>query len=160
MLSLGFLIRDWRDGKLEGPRPRDPPFTRPPTDHGHIDEEEGDEESIYQQVRSPRPTASNRVEDNSNTPNSPFADTNRYTAGASRPSMDAYGAFSDPAPSGFGSSNQPPVLPEVDVGPRVSRTMQYADPYAAVRAQIAAGDAPAGTATPPPPGYESYQGYR
>lgn len=64
--------------------------------------------------------------------------------------MDAYGAFSDPAPSGFGSSggggggiggpaysSQPPMIPEPDLGPQVSRTMQYAnDPYAAVRANI------------------------
>ena len=96
-----------------------------------------------------------------------------------RPSMDAYGAFSDPAPSGFGTSryNQaasgytnshstapsarsnsggPPVLPEPDLGPMVSRTMQYADPYAAVRASIAGGS---GSPTSVPPSYESYQGY-
>lgn len=98
--------------------------------------------------------------DNSESANSPFADPHRYEAPASRPSMDAYGAFSDPAPSGFGNSNEEaPVLPEVDVGPQVSRTMQYADPYAAVRAQIAAGGTPI-NATIPPPSYESYQGYR
>jgi len=96
--------------------------------------------------------------------------------------MDAYGAFSDPAPSGFGSSryNQvsngytnnystaspakstsggPPILPEPDLGPMVSRTMQYADPYAAVRASIA-GQQGSGPPNSLPPSYDSYQGYR
>jgi hypothetical protein len=43
--------------------------------------------------------------------------------------MDAYGAFSDPAPSGFGgvpTTYAPP--PSDPATPRVSRTMQYADP--------------------------------
>jgi len=98
---------------------------------------------------------------------------------ASRPSMDAYGAFSDPAPSGFGSSGYnsgyasppshhhnrttpAPTLPEPEFGqPMVSRTMQYADPYAAVRASITAG-ASGGSPQPQgmPPSYESYPGYR
>lgn len=96
--------------------------------------------------------------------------------------MDAYGAFSDPAPSGFGSSTQgyapaptgytggyasaspsrtgtaPPILPEPDMGgPMVSRTMQYADPYAAVRASIAGGST---SPTGRPPSYDGYAGYR
>ncbi|KAG0697364.1 hypothetical protein DFH29DRAFT_1071650 [Suillus ampliporus] len=70
------------------------------------------------------------------------------------PSMDAYGAFSDPAPSGFGGVSTayapPPSDPEA---PRVSRTMQYADPYAAVRASLA-------TSTAGPTTYEPYTGYR
>ncbi|OAX31173.1 hypothetical protein K503DRAFT_806301 [Rhizopogon vinicolor AM-OR11-026] len=53
--------------------------------------------------------------------------------------MDAYGAFLDPAPN--------PAVP------RVSRTMQYADGYAAVRASLATS--PAATQT-----YEPYTGYR
>ncbi len=81
--------------------------------------------------------------------------------------MDAYGAFSDPAPTGFGPASPnysaaspartatgPPIIPEPDLGPRVSRTMQYADPYAAVRASVA-GQAPSS-----PPSYENYTGYR
>ncbi|KIK96567.1 hypothetical protein PAXRUDRAFT_825798 [Paxillus rubicundulus Ve08.2h10] len=74
-------------------------------------------------------------------------------AAASRPSLDAYGAFSDPAPSGFGgvsSSFAPPLTGDPNV-PRVSRTMQYADPYAAVRASLAASGHSVG-----PPSYESY----
>jgi hypothetical protein len=153
ILLLGLHVRDWRDGKHNGPR--DPPFTRPPTDHIPIAEDEGDEESTYRRVSPAR----RNPPDNSNSPNSPFADTSRHAAPASRPSMDAYGAFSDPAPSGYVSSH-PPVLPEVDQSPLVSRTMQYADPYAAVRAQIAAGHSPPHGSPPPPPSYESYQGYR
>jgi hypothetical protein len=80
---------------------------------------------------------------------SPFTDEHQYRPEAEargRPSIDAYGAFSDPPPSGFGA---PP-------SPGVSRTMQYADPYAAVRASIVT--APAAAVPPPgPPSYE-YQG--
>lgn len=187
--ALIFLILDWRSGKLHAPR--DPPFTRP---QGLPDVEEGDEddeESTYSQI----PHQSTTRYDNSNAANSPFADDNRYvTSGspytpssaaqpiaAGRPSMDAYGAFSDPAPSGFGTSSPgpgfsnapsgytvspgrtqstaPPSLPEPDMGPRVSRTMQYADPYAAVRASIAGQQAPV-SPTSVPPSYDSYPAYR
>ena len=84
---------------------------------------------------------------------------------ASRPSIDAYGAFSDPAPSGFAGGVAPQGAQYSDSGPRVSRTMQYADPYAAVRASIASGQSNTGSVTPPtggppPPGYSSYGGYR
>lgn len=58
--------------------------------------------------------------------------------------MDAYGAFSGPEPTGYGRGAYTQPQPEV------SRTMQYADPYAAVRASIHTG----GGATPP---YEPYQ---
>jgi len=77
-------------------------------------------------------------------------------AAASRQSLDAYGAFSDPAPSGFGgvSSSFAPPAPGDQNAPRVSRTMQYADPYAAVRASLTASGHTA------PPSYESYSGYR
>lgn len=158
--SLGLLIMDWRSGKLNAPR--DPPFTHPPTESGDIDGDDGDdEESSYHQVPPTRPA------DDSNSAGSPFSDSNRYSAPpasfttaapAPRPSIDAYGAFSDPAPSGFGNSHissTPPILPEPDLGPRVSRTMQYADPYAAVRASIGGGNA-----APGPPSYTSYQDYR
>lgn len=74
--------------------------------------------------------------------------------------MDAYGAFSDPAPSGFGgvSASHAPATSESESGaPKVSRTMQYADPYAAVRASLASGtSAPAATTS----SYEPYTGYR
>lgn len=187
---------DWRSGKLFASR--DPPFTRPQPMHEEGEEEE--EDHVPPARRTTVPSTPNSY-DNDNSSQSPFADSNRYTLhsqlpastpsaytpapqAAGRPSMDVYGAFSDPAPSGFGTSryNQvpssytnsystasparsntgPPTLPEPDLGPMVSRTMQYADPYAAVRASIA-GQQGSGSPTstlPMPPSYESYEGYR
>jgi len=121
--------------------------------------------------------------DDSEIVGSPFADANRWSAATtttapsstaysgsaprtsgyatppaavSRPSLDAYGAFSDPAPSGFGgvSGSFAPSAAGDPNGPRISRTMQYADPYAAVRASLVASGHTA------PPSYESYSGYR
>ena len=92
-------------------------------------------------------------------------------------SMDAYGAFSDPAPTGYGGvpAGQPSTfstasgLSNTSSG-GVSRTMQYADPYAAVRASIAGAPSalpPAGYSgstspvrTNGPPSYTEYTGYR
>ena len=197
------LVMDWRSGKLIAAR--DPPFARPQVVHEEEgeegeegeEEEEEEEHTSYnhlppgrQSIVSPPPN----IYANSNLSQSPFADPNRYSGhsqipasttsaytpapqAAGRPSMDAYGAFSDPPPSGFGTShyNQvansyaaapndggPPILPEPDLGgPMVSRTMQYADPYAAVRATIAGQQ---GSVSPvsvlPPPSYETYAGYR
>lgn len=136
--TLAFL--EWRKNRAS--RPRDPPFEQP-----HDVEEEGDEESAYEVVK----------EEGDIDTRSPFSDPYRYSGASStaigspggysspkynipsapqpRPSLDAYGAFSDPAPTGFGA-------PPSDAG--ISRTMQYADPYAAVRASITSG----------PPGYD------
>lgn len=144
-LTLTFL--EWRKNRAS--RPRDPPFEQPP------DGEEGDEESAYE-VPSLKPDENDAI--------SPFSDAYRYSGASStaigsfgtpstpkynipsapqpRPSLDAYGAFSDPAPTGFGGS-------PVDSGVTgVSRTMQYADPYVAVRATVASGT------TQPSPGYQ------
>lgn len=171
------LILDWRSGKLghHSAGPKDPPFTHPASLHGGGEsysapaDDEGDEEEAYSHIP---PVTSNHTSytgahDNSNHTSSPFADPQaRYSAAANdrydtpgvdrygtppaqaRPSMDAYGAFSDPAPSGFAPAGS---------GPGVSRTMQYADPYAAVRASIAGPPAPASSG---PPSYEGYAGYR
>ncbi|KAJ7593551.1 hypothetical protein C8J56DRAFT_931339 [Mycena floridula] len=172
--SLGYLIYAWRTGKLHGPR--DPPFQHPNLEDGREDDEDDDAEyHVIPAVRQQNLTS------NYDTPPNPFADSNRYSSAsgsttnvssgyngpASRPSMDAYGAFSDPAPSGFGApasgrqggyGGAAPVIPEPDFGPKVSRTMQYADPYAAVRANIAGGNPPPASG---PPSYENnYQGYR
>ena len=198
--SLVLLVLDWRSGKLHVHR--DPPFQHPRPAHDEEEGEEEDEDATYEHVAPVRrTTASSTAQyDNSESPQSPFADPqqrypNTSQAGGSapytpavqagRPSMDAYGAFSDPAPSGFGSANQggystapgpypssyntaspsrqysnPPILPEPDLGgPMVSRTMQYADPYAAVRASIAGQQGPS-SPTGGPPSYDSYQGYR
>jgi len=144
-----FVLRvvDWRNGKSI-PR-RDPNFNPPAQMYAHeeFEEDDDDEESRYNvpmHVSSTQPPQlppfrQSTAEDVT----SPFSDANQYQPAAGRPSMDAYGAFSDPAPSGFGSTS-----PTTPTG--VSRTMQYADPYAAVRATIS---------NPQPPSYE-YQGYR
>ena len=99
----------------------------------------------------------------SNSSQSPFSDNNRYSEVPSvgpsttyssapqlpRQSFDAYGAFSDPAPSGFAPPSSPPP------DPAISRTMQYADPYARVRSAVS--QAPATNA---PPSYNAYGGYQ
>lgn len=198
------FILDWRSGKLHVGT-RDPPFN---TQVLH-DEEVGDDEddgASYANVSPPSTHYTQTATNPTSAPpqtmyDNPFSDINRYSSATSatpsytppqgatpigRPSMEVYGAFSDPPPSGFGThsaggyapptassvttnsyatpgtafssparmtGSNPPVLPEVDVGPRVSRTMQYADPYAAVRATLAQQNPPAG-ALPP------YQGYQ
>lgn len=179
--SLVLLILDWRSGKLHTSQHRDPPFTHPQQQATEFEMDYDPDEEDYQHVPPARRgtnSASPTTYDPeaSSVPN-PFTDANRYNAPPAaqsspvhgRPSIDAYGAFSDPAPSGFspappqtrfgGSGGGPPTIPEQDLGPRmgVSRTMQYADPYAAVRASIA-GTPPA--APQNPPGYSEYSGYR
>ncbi|KAF7375138.1 hypothetical protein MSAN_00400200 [Mycena sanguinolenta] len=161
--SLVLLILDWRNGKLHSSEAQATEF--------EMDYDPDDDE--YQHIPPARRTTSeapSTYDPAATSGPNPFSDANRYTAPApqtpvhGRPSIDAYGAFSDPAPSGFSpaaprfnASGGPPIIPEQDLGPPVgvSRTMQYADPYAAVRASIA---------TPPAaqqPGYDSgYQGYR
>lgn len=189
LASLGLLIRDWRSGKASGPR--DVPFA-PPEAHeegyayGHEEQLEEEEDTSYSSI----PPVSQRQTTYEDA-GSPFADPSggRYrdsdsTAysgaptlpqiSAGRPSMDAYGAFDDPAPSGFGAGSPggygqaapqsayvapapapnyaaPPPAPSTPPAPAVSRTMQYADPYAAVRATIGQPQAPA-----TPPTYDAY----
>ncbi|KAJ7178868.1 hypothetical protein C8R43DRAFT_473642 [Mycena crocata] len=177
--SLVLLVLDWRSGKLhQGHRPRDPPFTHPQQEATEFEMEYDPDEDDYQHIPPARRPTTDGAHSGSpgaydpeaaSGPN-PFSDAGRYAqpqpsaAAHGRPSIDAYGAFSDPAPSGFSPSapqarfnagGGPPMIPEQDLGPRigVSRTMQYADPYAAVRASIAG--------QPEPQAYESgYQGYR
>lgn len=167
--SLVLLILDWRSGKLHSSQARDPPFTHPQQEATEFEMDYDPDEDDYQHIPpARRPTASespSAYDPAASSGPNPFSDANRYAQPApqtpvhGRPSIDAYGAFSDPAPSGFSpaaprfGSAGPPVIPEQDLGPRmgVSRTMQYADPYAAVRASIA---------TPPAPGDSGYQGYR
>jgi len=160
--TFGLTIMDWRSGKIA--HPRDPPFTHPiePTDEFVSHE---DEESLYNQARKSGYDDS----DTGHEAQSPFSDEHRYPGVPSantsapsqpRPSIDAYGAFSDPAPSGFGApASQPPSfarpLSPPDDTPRVSRTMQYADPYAAIRATVAAGQTKATSPPRGPPAYGS-----
>ncbi|CAK5269783.1 unnamed protein product [Mycena citricolor] len=162
--SLAFLFRDWRSGKLHSGA-RDPPFTHPTQEATEYEMDYDPDDEEYQHVSGPRQggvSGSPSAYDPPSSAGNPFSDTNRYStpAPAGRPSMDAYGAFSDPAPSGFSPAaprfGGPPVIPEQDLGPQVSRTMQYADPYAAVRASIHSG--PTGSQ---PANYDSgYTGYR
>ena len=143
-------VLDWRNGKRSGPR--DPPFTHPTEEPAEMDEEE----TMFEHNLSRKSTY-----ENSNSGQGPFSDGARisevptvgpsvtsYHTAASQPrqSMDAYGTFSDPAPRGFAE-------PEPE-SPRLSRTMQYADPYAAVRSAVSQG-APAQPVASPP-GYPAY----
>ncbi|KAG6910106.1 hypothetical protein DXG01_013159 [Tephrocybe rancida] len=165
--SLVLLVLDWRSGKLTAPSaPRDPPF-RAPSRQDDLEDglahDDDDLEDDFTHIPRPNQSAyapsshSNSHSNNTNSryepsenantnPASPFADENRY---AGRPSMDAYGAFSDPAPSGFAQGQEQPEAP------RVSRTMQYADPYAAVRASVGSTGAQS-----TPPSYDSYSQFR
>ena len=179
---------DWRSGKAS--YPRDPPFN-PSTVHEQVFEDgdgEMDEESTYEHI--PAVTQRTSTYDDQNVARAPYSDGARASrfrdnddvgpptggigvypspppAGisASRPSMDAYGAFSDPAPSGFGGSSTAAAPPapggfatsSPSGTPAVSRTMQYADPYAAVRATITPSPTAASNT---PPSYESYGEYR
>lgn len=166
--SLVLIVMDWRSGKAN--RPRDPPFEHP-ADEDYDDE---DEESSYHPTNNRQSTYDAPAAD------SPFSDNNRYSAsnpvppsippisftstpppaGFSsptnpRPSMDVYGAFSDPAPSGYSPGGIPPAQsPPQQESARLSRTMQYADPYAAIRATI--NPAPQ-SPTQAPPSY-SFEG--
>ena len=184
--SLTLTILDWRNGKSS--RHRDPPFVHPTEQSDSSVYERADD---HDEEGSDEEEARKPYSDNANAPYSPFSDANRLSGvptnasstnvsyqspsapafgssqPASRPSIDAYGAFSDPAPSGFAGGFAPQGGQYSDNGPRVSRTMQYADPYAAVRASIASGQSNTGsgnvtppTGGPPPPGYSSYGGYR
>ncbi|KAH9943718.1 hypothetical protein B0H21DRAFT_695382 [Amylocystis lapponica] len=159
--SLGLTIYNWRNGKTN--RPRDPPFTVPidmADGDAHMDADDyADEESQYHQPSRKSTAESGGFQ-------SPFEDNNSYIppvapyasepVAAPRPSMDAYGAFSDPAPTGFGAGSG------AATPPRVSRTMQYADPYAAVRATVQGASSPARVSPTrvAPPGYQPYNGYQ
>jgi hypothetical protein len=147
LAAVGLTFQEWRTGKRIY-RPQDTPFVRPAEPPAH---DEDDDEPFS-------PPSRRQTEDDSydNRPPvaSPFADSNRYTGAAGRPSMDAYGAFDDPTPSGYDQPYQPPV----------SRTMQIADPYAAVKASIHQGNnvSPNPPILPPLPSYNDtgYSGYR
>ncbi|VDC04806.1 unnamed protein product [Peniophora sp. CBMAI 1063] len=165
-VHFGLLVWDWRKGRLGAPR--DPPFQHP------AEQDDADAESVYQPLPPVRHDEDegpfmDTAQRYSGAPSTDYAGgyggdnrdtaysgTSGYGGGAApsgyaasspargRQSIDAYGAFSDPAPSGFDA-------PAGEAGSRVSRTMQYADPYAAVRASVA---------TSQPPSYSPYQGYR
>lgn len=151
-------VLEWRAGKSS--RPRDPPFTRPAEVEEEYDDA-ADGDSAYNHpvdhrdpaIDQARPEVNNYSSAVPSIPPISFPDNSTpayvpqpagYTSPTSRPSMDVYGAFSDPVPSGYSNSN-PYSPPEPN---RMSRTMQYADPYAAVRASITPPQQPG------PPSYE------
>jgi len=160
--TLVLTVLDWRNGKSHRTA-RDPAFV-PPTPsiaEGEEDDEVGTLDGSYKEV----PVRQSTLRDEE-AQDSPFADRNaspyttaydpasatspsgyspRTTAPAGRSSVDVYGAFNDPVPSGYGSGGP--------TSPGVSRTMQYADPYAAVRTSLGiAGASPA--SGPPAYGYQ------
>ncbi|KDQ14275.1 hypothetical protein BOTBODRAFT_32748 [Botryobasidium botryosum FD-172 SS1] len=154
--SLIVGIMEWRSGKKN--RPRDPPFSHP------ADPSEDDAVSVntgYGPVgRDTRQDYAHHEEEYDHEAEGPFSDRAQLHSpyddvahgpgsgalpppglGGGRQSMDAYGAFSDPAPMGYGA---PPVPPGM------SRTMAYADPYAALRASIQTGTHSGRNSTSPP----------
>ena len=134
-VSFVYTVIDWRSGKAS--RPRDPPFIPPRDD----DDTVGDDESAYdrdstigQAIPEPNEHSSTPYSAppiSSYDPHTSAHQPSGYSSPPSRPSMDVYGAFSDPVPSGY--SNGDPYSHNSNL---VSKTMQYADPYAAVRANI------------------------
>lgn len=99
---LGAGLRTTSSGLGSGPKPRDPPFRRPTHD---------DAESIIS--REPSRIRRNRDDDEEEEEGeiqSPFADPRGVYSttggGQGRASLDMYGAFSDPAPSGYGAGRQ------------------------------------------------------
>ena len=100
--SLALILPDLRSGKISR-RSRDPPFSRPSDDP-----RDDDAESV---LSRPVNRASSGQDDDDGVVQSPSADSNRYRAPTApsaeripRSSMDTYGAFSDPAPSGYPAS--------------------------------------------------------
>ena len=172
--TLTLAVLDWRDGKLT--HPRDPPFTHPEEPEDLDEEESIAEPSEHRKSSYTTNSAAydNPYDPSSNATDSPFNDNNRYSGvpsvsttsyatapsmPASRPSMDAYGAFSDPPPSGFAPSPPPQnFAPPISPPPGApSRVMQYAtsaggaDPYDAVRSKLNASrtQSPPGHSNPP-----------
>ncbi|KZT56960.1 hypothetical protein CALCODRAFT_453704 [Calocera cornea HHB12733] len=152
LVSLGLALLEWRTNK--GLRPKDAPFAPPAEtlDDEPFDAREVDDDSDL----SRKPTHQTFASQGDDVAESPFRDSayappsmGRYDppAPTGRPSMDTYGAFSDPAPTGYAA-------------PGVSRTMQYADPYAAIRHNLSAEPQIAAPRPGMPPNPPSYDGYR
>jgi len=163
---LAFL--DWRSGKSRRrARARDPPFTHPndpsgyaPSIHGglsgaeaHEYEDDDDEDEEPFSYPGERRTAAPVV-----TPPQipPFRGNSTGEGFGASPFGDEYRSSQGAVPGGGVGGFQPPpaAAPPTAAGPGLSRTMQYADPYAAIKANLASG-----TAGDPAPEY-SYGGYR
>lgn len=122
---------DWRKGRSTygGGLARDPPFTHP-AEAPELEEEDG-----YAPRHAPQ-RISTLPPEGPDDVGSPFGDENKRRPAQPRQSMDAYGAFNDPPPTGYGA---PPFQSPVSPTGGVSRTMQFADPYAAVQNRLSQG---------------------
>ncbi|KAB5596208.1 Membrane-associating domain containing protein [Ceratobasidium theobromae] len=142
-------VLEWRSGNMRGSRRnngREESFVPPAHD---------DAESVFtrdQYDRHPNDDDDDEEEEEHKQHRSPFADQAPQLPPPSfaldpqpRVSMDAYGAFNDPVPSGYGGSD--PTSPSRPVS-HVSPLATTPDPYAQIRANIGAATPP--TFNPPP----------
>jgi len=171
--SIVLAVLHWRSGKSA--RRRDPPFRHPTDPSGYApslrqaeageyedeDDDEDEEPFSYPHDRrtNTRPISGAGAVAPPQIPpfrantaggftmeQSPFSDDHR----AGPAPGGGVGGFTSPPPPA--TIAPPPGQPS---GPGVSRTMQYADPYAAIKANLAGGSPGAA------PGYDnSYTGYR
>jgi hypothetical protein len=154
---LAFL--DWRSGKARR-RARDPPFTHPEDPSGYApsvrsaarpineyeEEDDEDEEPFSYPSGHQQPTSSHVPQI------PPF----RGNSGGMGMDQSPFGdEYRSSAPGGGVGGFQPPPAAAAAAGPGVSRTMQYADPYAAIKANLVSG-----TAGHNEPNDYSYTGYR
>jgi len=162
-IVLAFL--DWRNGKSRR-RARDPPFAHPndpsgyaPSLHDRVgepvneyeeDDDEDEEPFSYPGARRTGATSGAAPQI------PPFRGNSTEMAMGQSPFSDEYRSSSVAPGGGVGGFQPPPAAaPTAAAGPGVSRTMQYADPYAAIKANLTSGTAGAHS-----DGNDYYTGYR
>jgi len=143
---LAFL--DWRSGKARR-RARDPPFTHPEDPSGYApsvrsaarpineyEEDDDEDEEPFSYPSGHQPPTSSHVPQIP-----PFRGNSSGMGMGQSPFGDEY--RSSAPGGGVGGFHSPPAAaaPTTAAGPGVSRTMQYADPYAAIKANLASGTA-------------------
>ncbi|QRV75126.1 membrane-associating domain protein [Ceratobasidium sp. AG-Ba] len=148
-------VLEWRSGKIRGRRRdtgREEGFVPPVMD---------DTESVFSRTDDYRRPAHDEDddEDDRNDHRSPFADQPPQLPPPSfaldpqpRASMDAYGAFNDPVPSGYGGND--PTSPVGGAGRTQhapSPTVNVADPYAQIRANLGGSPSFGSPVTAPAP---------
>lgn len=145
-------VLEWRSGKVRGRRlnaGREEGFVPPVVD---------DSESVFTQDQYRRPHDEDEDEDDREDHRSPFADQPPQLPPPSfavdpqpRASMDAYGAFNDPVPTGYGGSDptSPGRGPGRPLSHHASPITAPADPYAQIRANL--GGSPGFGAPAPAP---------
>jgi hypothetical protein len=134
-------------------------------DEGFVPPVNDDTESVFTRDQYPydrRPNEDEEEEDEREHHRSPFADQPPQLPPPSfvadpqpRASMDAYGAFNDPVPSGYGGSAPiSPVGAQSRPVSHISPTTTTPDPYAQIRANLGGATVATGgfgVAPPPPP---------